>query len=255
MKKTTSLPLAAALAVALSSVSNAAVVYTETFGNDTAGLRSISTTGWQVNYGASATTYSGDTASIGAISNNTGSPTNLVNIGQNQTTLSSTNGFLVIGSGTAPALVWTSEYNDTLNNPLTRDTLDSVSFYQNSNGAVNYRVALRVATGSGDQWFASTLLGPSVIGTTPNFGTTATQLSLLNFTSTDWRQLTMNPGVELSLGATDVALAAGNVTAFGVYRADGQVTRFDSYVITVPEPSGAMLLGAGGFLILLRRRR
>jgi hypothetical protein len=256
MKKTPTLPLAAALAVAFASVTHAAtVVYTETFGNATTGIAAISTTGWQVNYGSSGTAYSGSTLSIGGIGNGAGGPQNLSNVGQNQTSSSQTNGFIFFGSGTNPALAWTSEYNDSVNNPLTRDTLSTISFYQNNNGAVDYRLALRVNTGSGEQWFASTLLSSTTIGTAANFNTTAEQLSLDNFKSENWRLITLNPNVTLSLGATDVALADGTITGFGVYRAGGQVSRVDSYVISViPEPSGAMLFGAAGFLVLLRRR-
>lgn len=258
MRTPESFPLAAALAVALSSVSPAAtVVYTETFGNATTGIAAISTTGWQANYGATGTAYSGSTLGIGGIGNNPGRPQNLSNVGQSQTSLSQTNGYIFFSSTSAPALAWTSEYNDSVNNPLNRDTLSSISFYQNNNdtAAPDYRVALRINTGSGEQWFASTLLGSAAIGTAANFDTTATQLSLENFKLENWRLITLNPGVTLSLGATDVALADGAITAFGVYRSGGTVSRFDSFMVSIPEPSGAMLLGASGFLILLRRRR
>jgi hypothetical protein len=267
MKTTATLPLAAALTLALASVSHAAVVvYTETFGNATGSVANISTVGWQLNYGATATTYTGNNTGIGFISQHPGSPQDLPNIGQAQASNSETNGFIAISSNSAPALVWTNEYTSAPNPtvPLTRLNLDSISFYQNSNAPVdpapsaNFRVALRIDDGLGlstsVRWFASTGLGSSVGGTT-DFSTTATQLSLTDFTSSNWTQINFTAGSTLSLGTTGLALPDGTVTAFGVYRAEGVVSRIDSFVVSIPEPSGAMLFGAAGFLVLLRRRR
>jgi hypothetical protein len=232
MKTTATLPLAAALTLALASVSHAAVVvYTETFGNATGSVANISTVGWQLNYGATATTYTGNNTGIGFISQHPGSPQDLPNIGQAQASNSETNGFIVISSNSAPALVWTNEYTGTV--PLTRNTLDSVSFYQANNAAVNFRVALQIA----GQWFASTPLASSTIGATTTFNADATQLSLNDFTSSNWTQINFTAGSQLSLGTTGLALPDGTVTAFGVYRADSTVTRIDSFVVSVkPEP-------------------
>lgn len=115
-------------------------------------------------------------------------------------------------------------------------------------------MALRIGT----QWFASTSLGTSSVGTTADFDSTAGQLSLNDFTLSNWTRINFTAGSTLGLGTgvdTNLELPDGDVTAFGVYRTGGVVSRFDSFVISIPEPSGAMLLGATGFLVLLRRRR
>ncbi len=232
-------------AISTTSISQAALVYREVFGTtvDAAPLSSVNWT--------AVNELNADPGAGTALSNLEGNPMNLPNVGQAQVAASETNGFVFTSS--SKLLASTMEYDGSI--ALTRESLTSISFFQgNSNSStIDYRVALQVNS----QWYASVNLGASTsVGSASNFDTGATQLSLIDFTSSNWALITQAPG-SLTRGTNDQALPSGNISSFGVYlEKPGGLARFDTFEINaIPEPSSTALLGLALLAGFSRRRR
>ena len=108
-------------------------------------------------------------------------------------------------------------------------------------------------------WFVSTTSFNTVAQTLANYNSSTAskaELKTLNFDilSTSWNALTIDPDVELSVGAATALDSLAPITRIGIYATGSGVTRIDDITINgVPEPS-ALLLSALVSLALLRRR-
>lgn len=222
-----------------SSALQAAVIYTETFDNTTAGNQSFQTAGvnWSVHRTSSATAYD--------LSNNSITTSPVISNGASVS--GAVNGFLFqsnqAGNINAPHIWWTNEttFGDiSLLDSLTVDL---------RNGSTNED--LRFALQVGSSWYVSqSVFNNSVVDV-------ATLNLSLDVENASYFSLNFTPGVTLSMGTAASLPLSGTVTAVGLFTGsrDNTNIRIDNFrVSAIPEPSTA-LLGSLGVLALLRRRR
>ena len=237
----------------LVGVSNAAVIYRETFYSTT---NNATLAGWNGGWSLYKNSTGGGivsdtTATTANISGVTGRPTNLAAV--NAGSYGGTDlGFVFAeAANTVEGLFFTSEH--TWNSA----DLTSISWYMGNNASsVTQRAALQVGT----QWYvSSTTFSMAPIGSAANF---ASQSTLQTITSAaTWRTLNFalnNIGLPFSISGTSVSLPTGTVNAMGIFTNTFSAgnSRFDTFEINaVPEPSGVALLGLGLFGLAARRRR
>ncbi|MGZ0654675.1 PEP-CTERM sorting domain-containing protein [Coraliomargarita sp. W4R53] len=113
--------------------------------------------------------------------------------------------------------------------------IDSVTMeMRNQIGTEDLKVAIRV----GSNWYASVENFNNPSASTAVGGT-------LDFSTAQWRALTVNPGVGLSIGASDAVITESDlVTAVGVFtdNVDDKIRFYSYQVNAIPEPSSAALL-------------
>ena len=227
---------------ALAASAQAAIIASYSEGFDSGGSTNVSLSylappnraqgNWNANFSSSATAYSRTSTS------STVSPV-----------VSGAGDFLFINSslaGASPIFVWTDSLSA---GPAYQ--FDSVQFALGNTDSTteNVRITIQIA----GAWYVtnSTYNGGPGPDTFNSRSTAGSTWSVLNFTS----------GTGMSIGSTTALPTTGTITGVGMYdESRSNTIRFDNLSINidtdiVPEPSAAMLFGAAGFLILLRRRR
>ena len=252
MKSITKLLAAAVLAacVLTPSLSQAAVIYRETFSSTTNEAPS-SNVDWFSLSGSTA-----NQTTNWRLSNANGKPTDLsnVNAGSSGQTVQ---GFLFdsLTSNGQPTLVYTTEYLI----DRTQYDLTSFSWYLgNGNTTDPARLAIRI----GSDWFATntTFLSDLAVANAGEFSTKA-GLETFNWTTaaSAWRDLTVIPGTSLAVAGTARTnpLPTGNIDAFGVFFDTRNANqRIDTFEINaIPEPSSVALIGLALAAGLFLRRR
>lgn len=242
------------LAAAASSVDAATLAYRETF-SSADNNASIGNVGWTAySTGTALTPPNDNSCNLSSLTGRafadlTGNQN--VNAGGDAAL---TTGFLFFGTAAgAPLLNYTTEYQG-----LTTSSADSFSWYMgNSATTDSVRVAVQVA----GNWYASNTAF-STAGTTNGAGFAANAEPMsFNFTTAGsaWRQMTVNPGVELSMLGTTLAgslPADTTITGFGLYASDSRAAniRIDTFsAMSVPEPVSMAVLGLSGLLLIRRR--
>lgn len=235
------------------------IIYRETFGNVTAGNAAYSTVGWTSDIFNSIQGLSTGQSSLSGshgISNLAGRLANLDNINAGTST-SLTNGFAFIGSNTSGVnlrtLSYTTEYPFTLAAP----NINGISFFAGHTGTTLANVTSRPALLVGGTWYVTTT---SATTASINGAAFAASAEFKQFALTGSTQLHALNALNLApITATPVNLSSlGNVAAFGVFAetpANLDFVRFDTYVLTVPEPSAVGLMGLGVAAVLALRRR
>jgi hypothetical protein len=123
-------------------------------------------------------------------------------------------------------------------------------------------LATRIMVQQNGNWYATNLtFGTAAMGLAA-FQTGSAELETFNFTLTAsaWHSVTINPNIALSVAGATIASdlsSTAPITSIGFYTtSDSGVTRIDEVKINgIPEPSFAMLLGAGTMLAFRRRNR
>lgn len=275
------LVLASGILFAAPSPVAAAIIYRETFGNDTGANASQATlSDWALHTGSTGSYNMGP-----QISNGPGKVGDVDNVNAGPT-ISQTNGYFYHASATEtpPALFWTPEYSF---DPADYEAGSiQFSWYQ---GNISASDAAQLAIRIGSQWYASTQTftnaAVSAGGNFPlgddngnggvahggelktlTFSPTAASWALLNFSGT-YNTATnagTNSGAGLSLGSVlEADLPSGVIDAFGWYfnSPSTNIKRLDTMTIqatAIPEPSTLALAGFGLAMLggwLSHRRR
>ena len=231
-------------------------VYREIFPATAA--HALSDEGWQVHAGPNAQLISS------SISGTEGRPQNVPAVNSNPSMGGLIYGWGYFAGGSVPgsdsgsgiALAWTDEIGTLAN--IASAKVGVVEWYQgNKLSATNVRVALKID----GNWYASIdAFTNDPIASGKDFDTQA-ELKTLDVSTAQWHALTFDTGTQLSLDqSSSFLLPAGWVTGGGLYfegLASTSTPRFDSYLITVPEPATLPMLTLGSLLGMLSscRRR
>ena len=282
------------LALALSALAilpsvRGAVIYRETFGNETATRQHPNVYGWQ--------TFDADGVPFDTVNNlhavdGTASPGNFGTLGGNINAGTNRDGLTVDGldasryfwAASARRLAMTPEFSF---NPADYEPGSVVlSFYLGNANATPNTDPARIAIRVDNNWFVSTTSFTSATVVSANFPTLS-ELKTLTFNpgAANWRifnfdgtyngggtNMPNDPGATkaaatgaMSLGGNPATNLSGTITAFGVlYLAASEDFlvnntgnfRFDTFEINaVPEPSACVVLAVGIIGINCRRRR
>jgi hypothetical protein len=241
-----------------------AIAYLQNF-SAASGQQNLSTVNWQAYYGSATTVAtlaapgsSGSPANA-MISAGASAPTPGANVNATAAVSSTVNGFvpLLSNNGADQFVVYTTEY--TIDGSLVND----FSWYS---GSMYSGDSQRIIVQIGGNWYASTTSVTPVnpVNNGSSFGAAATQSTLTFSTAAaNWDTLNFTAGSDLTLGsALSSSLPSGSITGFGLYaqianHSDAnERTYFDTFVVdSVPEPAAVGMLGAGGLVLLARRRR
>lgn len=224
----------APLLIGSSSAQEPSVIYRETFGNNHTTSAKLSDSGyiatdWRVYAGAAGTDRTNE---LFTVSNGTGSPTDLDNIGTGFSTTSETNGFIFAGAANGAQLYATTGHSFDVDNV----TQFSWRQYQN-HGNDRLRLVVQIDNG---QWYAtSSGFGP--------FG--SWNQATFNFTpaAASWLELDFAPDSTLALGGIIDTALNGTITSFGLLTSStdkglvlNNTMRFDTFTLTgistIPEP-------------------
>lgn len=223
--------------IATAMSAHSAVLYSEAFPNtsDPQANEPTATVGWANYLGATAiTTANSGSAPRWAISNAPGP--------------SGSKGYLFRQTSTEIGVA----YEDTAFSLLPANITDFTFISTNNSSTGKARFIVQ----QDGNWFVSN----TELGTQGDYNSFFAGPSALSLTfdtlSTSWKSLTINPTVELSIGAATALSGTLPITRIGLYTSGTDVIRIDDVTINgaVPEPSTALLLSALGSLALLRRR-
>ncbi len=218
-------------------------LYRENFGNTTNAVRAFNdpNIGWKGHFGPTAVDKSASSTQM-QISVLPSLPTNLPNINAG-VSLSDAIGFAanlnqsLTNSNDGNSIIWTDEYP-----ALHTAEIGEINWYLGCRTAStpdNFRVALRIDTGSSSNWYVTTQTFTSdrnvLFGF--DFGSPTLGATLKTFAFTHagaaWAGLNFIPGVLLGVGPNlSTNLVDGTVTGFGLY-ADSQrgTQRFDTFTV------------------------
>ncbi|WPJ97261.1 hypothetical protein SH580_06010 [Coraliomargarita algicola] len=228
------------------------VIYSETFDNNTAGNLGSSSIGWSAYVGAFATDISGTIPNGGDRMGVADIPGNPSSDGDSY--------FFASNTGNTQDISWTG-----IETGLSLSNVSSISWRMgNATTATTVKILVQI----GGSWYASssdfsnssTYTG----GTFSSAGAADDVLQEFTFSTDaeDWLELTLNPGVTMSLGSAPVSdLSSSTITGLGFYVDTNNTfttARLDTLQVnSIPEASVFALYSALSVMALVftRRRR
>lgn len=137
--------------------------------------------------------------------------------------------------------------------------ISTITFTQGNSATA---LATRLMVQQDGNWYATNATFGTIAMDLPAFRAGSAELETFNFvlTASAWRAVTITPGIELSLATGTIASnlsSTAPITSIGfLTTSNSGITRIDEVKINgIPEPSSALLLGAGATLALRRRHR
>ncbi|MDX2082334.1 MAG: PEP-CTERM sorting domain-containing protein [Terrimicrobiaceae bacterium] len=239
------------------------IVYRETFGNASGSNASFATVGWtNTVYNSTAGLFTNLVAVSNSrgISSLPGRPADLDNVNAG-TSASLTNGFAFVGSApetgvNVRTLSFTSEYSL----PLAAANITQVSYFAGHTGTDLSLVRSRPAFLVAGTWYVTTTFATTASINGANFASSA-ELETFVFTGTTALYALNGADLAVMTDTTYQLDSLGMVSSFGLFAntpSNQDFVRFDTFAVTVPEPSGVagVTVGmVGAILFGLRRRR
>lgn len=250
------------IAASVDRANSQTIIYRETFGNSTVSNASFGTVGWtNTAYNTSAGLFTGlvavsNSRGISSLPGRVGDVDN-VNAG---TSSSLTNGFAFVGSApdtgvTVRTLSFTSEYIT----PLAAASITQVSFYAGHTGTDLSLVRSRPAFLVEGTWYVTTSFATTASINGANFAASA-ELKAFELSGTSTLYALNSSDLAINTGTSYQLSSLGLVSAFGILAntpSNQDFVRFDTYTVSVPEPSGLVgaVFGLVGSIMLRKRNR
>lgn len=262
LEKYAAFPVAAMALLLAPATAAGAVVYSEDFTRTGVSNLPVSNLGWKAFSGASATDISGNGATgtdYVAITPAAGNP-------------NTTNGALYSVAGTVSGQIFSAV--ETFSSGISLSDPSTISWTM-GNASTSSTVRLLIQIGGSNSvnsgtWYASdeVFSSSTAYGSFSNFSSASTPSVTYNLAfSTEanaWRELTLSPGISMSLSGSTLSqdLSSSTITGIGFYITatsnTNSAVRLDTLAVTVvPEPSSAaLLLGSVGlFAVVFRTRK